>query len=162
MGFSSEGSHLKGVNLVTETNEDETNQEKPVGPLRRFLQRTTTIGATLPPYLLIGILFLVQHQAEKANDRDTAKAAVIALHQASVGNFNDCVFTARGRQANKINFYGLYDVLRVQAPQAAPFADKLQAVFDENFNKNRVKVPEDCLTLPEFKEFTKADFPPER
>lgn len=141
---------------MTDNEDDQNLPEKNVGPLRRFLQRTTTIGAVLPPYLLIGILFIIQRENEQVNDRDDAQAAAVV-------DFRDCVGTARARISNKDNFYDLYAVVRALGPEAATFANGLQAKFDVRFEKNRVKKPEDCLELVEFKgKFELKDIPPER
>ncbi len=85
---------------MTDLNE---NTESPPLPekikrgIRGFLTRTTTIGQSLPPYILIAVLFLIQRGNEAANEKEESK-------QAAVVNFNDCVGTARVRITNQENW----------------------------------------------------------
>lgn len=133
--------------------------------INNFRKRTVTIGSILPPYILIGVLFLFQQQASRNEAEENKEAALLV-------DFKDCVGTGRGREINRNNFYGLYDFIRhvndsnpdpEAAKRAQEFADSLQAKFDEDFQKNVIQKPEDCLFLPEFQgKFTEEDFPPER
>ena len=124
--------------------------------IRGFLTRTTTIGQSLPPYILIAVLFLIQRGTESANEKEEAK-------QAAVVNFNDCVQTTRSRISNQENWYDLFEVIRTLGPDAVGLADRLQEGFDGRFDKNIVRSPSGCLELPEFKgKFTLEDIPPER
>lgn len=145
---------LKGVGQLTNQNTSPSLLRRIWNRLEDFRKRTITIGAALPPYVLIGILFVVQQRTNAANEdyRD---------RQVQFTNFKDCVETGRARQDNKEVMYGIFTVVRGLG--AAEGANALQLDFDTRFDKKTVKQASDCLELPEFKgKFTEKDYPPER
>lgn len=122
--------------------------------------RTITVGQSLPPYLLIGLLWWLSAEADdRARENDLRASMVItSLNQynTKLDQFDtamnvrqNCINAVNGRNNNIQNWHDLYEFIRIQSPNATEFADKAQADFDAKPNNQPQTVEANCADFPE-------------
>lgn len=126
--------------------------------VNEVLDRKVSVKQTLPPYLLIGLLWWISTEAD-ANARESIERQNdIAVAQAQYSNNLDvanlqqqqraaCIGRVESRANNIGNWHTLYDYLRVDLG-AVEEADELQAEFDAKPENQPLSIEKDCAEFP--------------
>lgn len=128
------------------------------GRTRNWLKEPTPRGQTLPPYLLIAVLWVLNGRSDDiARERDAQATAIFSASEnygrelkifENANNIRlDCIDGVEDHNRYIRDFHAIFEFIRVQpSPSAATFADSLQQDFDQ---RNPIQeIETECAPFP--------------
>lgn len=141
----------------------ETEKQTPLASwyarLREWLKEPIQRGTSIPPYILIAVLWVLSGRSDdRARERDAFESdvrAALIQYQVADDSYdnawalrNNCITRVDNRNNNITNWHDLYDFIRTQ-PNGEVLAGKLQEDFDNKPSNQELSIEKDCAQFPE-------------
>lgn len=127
---------------------------------RKWMGEPIKRGQSLPPYILIALLWWLSGQSDDFARREDAKNdainAALIQYQSDRDEFqnqkearNTCISAVEGRNNQITNWKDLFAFLSLQSPEAAEFSKELEQDFDSKPRNQPTTVEIACADIAE-------------